>query len=54
MKDKYEFEKKKTQVTNAPPLDWLWYEKFDHMFGGTSKINGVPNAIDQRCVFYPI
>jgi hypothetical protein len=47
MKDKYEFEKKKTQVTSAPPLDWPWYEEFDHMFGGTTKINGVPNAIDQ-------
>jgi hypothetical protein len=47
MKDKYEFEKKKTQVTSAPSLDWPWYEEFDHMFGGTTKINGVPNAIDQ-------
>ncbi len=40
MKDKYEFEKKKTQVISAPPLDWPWYEEFDHMFRGTTKING--------------
>jgi hypothetical protein len=25
-----------------PPYEWLWYEKFGKMFGGITKINGVP------------
>jgi hypothetical protein len=47
MKDKYEIKKKKTQVTNASPFDWPWFERFDQMFGNIDKINGFPNAIDQ-------
>jgi hypothetical protein len=51
MKDKYETEKKKTQVIGASPSDWPWFERFDQMFiemfGGTAKINGIPNEIDQ-------
>jgi hypothetical protein len=33
---------KKTQVTRATPYEWLWYEQFGEMFGGITKINGVP------------
>jgi len=29
------------------PSNWPWFEIFDQMFGGTTKINGIPNAIDQ-------
>jgi hypothetical protein len=47
MKDKYEIKKKKTQVTSASPFDWPWFERFDQMFGGIAKINGIPNAFDQ-------
>jgi hypothetical protein len=43
--------KKKTQVIGASPSDWPWFERFDQMFiemfGGTAKINGIPNEIDQ-------
>jgi len=46
MKDKYETEKKKTQVINASPSHWPWIERFNQMFGGTTKINGIPDAID--------
>ncbi len=45
--NKHETKKKKTQVTNASPSNWPWFEIFDQMFGGTTKINGIPNAIDQ-------
>jgi hypothetical protein len=51
MKDKYETKKKKSQVIGASSSDWPWFERFDRMFiemfGGTAKINGIPNAIDQ-------
>jgi hypothetical protein len=46
MKDKYEIEKKKIEVTSASPSDWPWFEIFEQMFGSTTKINGIPNAID--------
>jgi len=46
VKDKYEIEKKKMQMTGASLFDWPWFERFDQMFGGTTKINGIPNAID--------
>jgi hypothetical protein len=46
MKDKYETEKKKTQVTSASPSNWPWFERFDQMFGSIAKINGICNAID--------
>jgi hypothetical protein len=53
MKDRYETEKKKTQVISASPFNWPWFERFDQMFGGTTKINGIFNAIDQRvCIIY--
>jgi hypothetical protein len=45
MKD--EIEKKKIQAIAASPSDWPWFEIFDQMFGSTTKINGIPNAIDQ-------
>jgi hypothetical protein len=35
-------------VTGASPSDWPWFEKFDQMFGGTTKINSIPNAIDHE------
>jgi hypothetical protein len=47
MKDKYETEKKKTQVIGASPSNWPWFERFDQMFGSITKINGIPNAIDK-------
>ncbi len=47
MKDKYEIEKKKVHVTRASPYHSPWFERFDHMFGGIAKIDGIPNAIDQ-------
>jgi hypothetical protein len=34
-------------VIGASPFDWPWFEGFDYMFGGTTKTNGIPNAIDQ-------
>jgi hypothetical protein len=45
MKD--ETEKKKIQAIAASPFDWPWFEIFDQIFGSTTKINGIPNAIDQ-------
>ncbi len=39
---KKEVEPKKTQVTRATPYEWLWYKWFGKMFGGITKINGVP------------
>jgi hypothetical protein len=47
MKVKYETKQKKTQVIGAALSDWPWFEKFDQMFGGTTNINGIANAIDQ-------
>jgi hypothetical protein len=53
MKDKYKIEKKKTLVTSASPFYWPWFERFDQMFGGTTNINGILNAIDQgMCIIY--
>jgi hypothetical protein len=43
MKDETE---KKIQVIGASPSDWPWSERFDQMFGSTTKINGIANAID--------
>jgi hypothetical protein len=42
MSDKYNVEKKKTDLTSAPPLYWPWYERFDCLFVGTTKIVGIP------------
>jgi hypothetical protein len=47
MKKIYKTKKKKTKVIGAPPFDWPWFEHFDNIFSGTTKINGVPNVIDQ-------
>jgi hypothetical protein len=47
MKDKYETEKKKTQVTSASPSNCPWFERFDQMFGSIAKINRIPIAIDK-------
>jgi hypothetical protein len=46
MKDKYKFEKKETQVNNTPPFNSPWYERFDQMFKGTTKINDVFDGIN--------
>jgi hypothetical protein len=46
MKVKYETKKKKTQVISASFFGWPWFERFDQMFGGIAKINGIANAID--------
>jgi hypothetical protein len=46
MKVKYETKTKKTQVISASIYDRPWFERFDQMFGGISKINGIANAID--------
>ncbi len=48
MKRIYKTKKKKTELTNAPPSNWPWCECFDNIFSNTAKINGIPNAIDQR------
>ncbi len=31
MKDKYNVEKKKIDITNVTPLDWPCYERFDYL-----------------------
>jgi hypothetical protein len=46
MKDKYNFQKKKTNITCAPPLDWPWYEKLYYLFASIIKINGVLEDVD--------
>jgi hypothetical protein len=46
MKDKYNVEKKKIDITSAPPLDWPCYERFDCLFVGTTKIAGIPQGVD--------
>jgi hypothetical protein len=38
---------KKFEVTSAPPFDQPWFERFDNIFFGTVKINGIPTVIDQ-------
>ncbi len=47
MKKIYKTNKKKVGVIGAPPFDQPWFERFDNIFFGTSKINGMPNAINQ-------
>jgi hypothetical protein len=47
MNNKYNVVKKKTDITIALPLDWPWYERFDCLFGGTTKIVGIPPGVDQ-------
>jgi hypothetical protein len=47
MKDKFTHEKKKTRQTGSAPSDWTpWYEIFDNMYGGTARINGLPQGVD--------
>jgi hypothetical protein len=46
MKDKHNFQKKKTNIACAPPLDWPWYEKLDYLFASIIKINGVLEDVD--------
>ncbi len=45
MKNKYNFEPKKTNIICVPPLNWTWYEKFDYLFAKATKIDGVPNIV---------
>jgi hypothetical protein len=47
MKVKYATKKKKTQVISAFLFYWPWFDEIDEMLGGTTKINGIANAIDQ-------
>ncbi len=47
MKDKYNVEKKKTNIIGVIPLDWPWYERFDCLFVGTTKIVGISQGVDQ-------
>jgi hypothetical protein len=47
MKKIYGTNKKKTEVTNAPPFDWPWFERFNNIFLGFVKISSIPNAIYQ-------
>jgi hypothetical protein len=48
MKDKFTQEKKKIGQTGSAPSDWTpWYEIFDNMYGGTARINGLPQGVDQ-------
>jgi hypothetical protein len=44
MKDKYNVEMKKIDITNVPPLDWPCYERFDSLFANTIKIIGIPQG----------
>lgn len=43
MKDKYNVEKKKTDITCAR---WSWYEKFNCLFVGIAKIVGISKGVD--------
>lgn len=43
-KEKYD-DKKKINVTCAPPSSWPWYEYCDYFFIGITKINGVPKVL---------
>ena len=48
MRSTYQEEKVKQEETGAAASTWTpWYERFDNIFGGTAKINGVPNGLDQ-------
>jgi len=40
-------DKKKNEIINAAPLNWPWFECFDNIFFNITKINDIPNAIDQ-------
>jgi hypothetical protein len=39
--------KKKTEVIGAPPSNWPWFDRFDNIFFGIAKINGISNTINQ-------
>ncbi len=39
--------RKKIEVISAPPFDWPWFERFDNIFLGIAKINGIPIVKDQ-------
>jgi len=45
MKDKYNVEKKKIDVTSVPPSDWPCYERFDSLFASIIKIIGIPKVL---------
>jgi hypothetical protein len=48
LKKTYETKKKKkTEVIGVPPSNYPWFDCFDNIFFGTTKINGIPNTIDQ-------
>jgi hypothetical protein len=43
----------KRKVTSAPPSNWPWFEHFDNIFFGTTKLNGVLNVTNQGvCVMH--
>jgi hypothetical protein len=45
--------KMKRKVTSAPPSNWPWFEHFDNIFFGTTKLNGVLNVTNQGvCVMH--
>ncbi len=46
MKDKYNVEKKKIDVTSVPPLNWPCYERFGYLFVSTIKIIGIPQGFN--------
>jgi hypothetical protein len=48
MRSTYYEEKLKQEEIGAPPSTWTpWYEIFNNIFGGTTKIDGVPHGVDQ-------
>jgi hypothetical protein len=46
MKDNYNVENKKTNIIGAPPLGWLWHERFDYLFVGIIKIIELPQGVN--------
>lgn len=46
MKDKYNVEKKQTNVTSAPPLNWPWYQRFYYLIVGIIKIIELPQGVN--------
>ncbi len=37
---------KEDKITCTPFSNWLWFERFDCIFGGIAKINGVLEGVD--------
>jgi hypothetical protein len=46
MKDKYNVEKKKTNIIVVAPSNWPLYKKFNYIFPSIAKIVGIPQVVD--------